>query len=220
MGWQWFRQASRPVQIGISISALLVTCCLCGGLGAALSNGSTTTSSSRAVNQATKTPKPTATLGPTATPNPTATPTPKPTATIQAVPYPPKTHADLRLLASLGNASAVHEISSENGGLAGVCPIPRKTVIVDPSITGRQFAEDILAYFYGQQIDSPCGSLVLAYHSKSEADDFYTAGRINFDATDSSGQENIDPNATNLKYTLTLDVGSLLSNYQEYVVNY
>ncbi len=86
-------------------------------------------------------------------------------------------------------------------------------------MTGQQLAEDLLAYFYTQQLDSPCGSLVLAYHNQGEAGDVYTAGRINFDTTDSSGAVNLDPNATNLKHTLTLDIGGIDSN-QEYVVMY
>ena len=86
-------------------------------------------------------------------------------------------------------------------------------------MTGQQLAEDLLAYFYAQQLDSPCGSLVLAYHNQGEAGDAYTAGRIYFDVTDSSGEVNIDPNAPNLKHTLTLDIGGDLSN-QEYIVTY
>jgi len=90
---------------------------------------------------------------------------------------------------------------------------------VDSSVTGKQLAEDLLAYFYGQQLDSPCGSLVLAYHHQGEANDVYTAGRINFDVTDSSGAVNVDPNATNLTYTLTLDIGDAFTG-KEYVVTY
>jgi hypothetical protein len=86
-------------------------------------------------------------------------------------------------------------------------------------VTGRQLAEDLLAYFYAQQLDSPCGSIVFAYHNQGEANDVYTAGRINFDVTDSSGAENVDPNANNLKHTLTLDIGGDSTN-QEYVVTY
>jgi hypothetical protein len=144
---------------------------------------------------------------------PTATPTP------QSVHYPPKTETDLRGLAAKGDASAIHEFHSESVGLTGACPQPKREVTVDPSITGQQLAEDLLAYFYGQQLDSPCGSIVFAYHNQSEANDVYTAGRINFNVTDSSGAANVDPNASNLKYTLTLDVGGLGTG-QEYVVTY
>ncbi|HVB23430.1 MAG TPA: hypothetical protein VNG51_15935 [Ktedonobacteraceae bacterium] len=67
------------------------------------------------------------------------------------------------------------------------------------------------------------GSIVFAYHNQAEVNDpnstGYTAGRINFDVTDSSGSPNVDPNASNLKYTLTLDVGDSLTG-QEYVVTY
>ena len=149
----------------------------------------------------------------------TATSAPVPTATPQVVHYPPTTQADLRGLAAEGDASAIHEFHSESVGAVGVCPEPRREVTVAPSVTGQQLAEDLLAYFYTQQLDSPCGSLVLAYHNQSEAGDVYTAGRINFDTTDSSGAVNLDPHATNLMHTLTLDIGGIDSN-QEYVVTY
>jgi hypothetical protein len=45
------------------------------------------------------------------------------------------------------------------------------------------------------------------------------AGRISFDVTDSSGQPNVDPNATTLTYTLSLDSERALTA-QEYVVAY
>ena len=139
--------------------------------------------------------------------------------TPQSVHYPPTTGADLRGLAAKGDASAIHEFYNESVGLTGVCPQPKREVTVDASLTGQQLAEDLLAYFYGQQLDSPCGSLVLAYHSQSEAGNAYTAGRINFDVTSSSGATNMDPNATTLTYTLTLDIGDVATG-QEYTVTY
>jgi hypothetical protein len=142
------------------------------------------------------------------------------TPTPQVVHYPPTTQADLQGLTAEGDASAIHEFHSESVGLVGACPQPKREVTVDPSVTGQQLAEDLLAYFYDQQLDSPCGSLVLAYHNQGEANDGYTAGRINLDVTDSSGAANVDPNATNLKYTLTLDTGGVLTSQQEYVVTY
>lgn len=156
---------------------------------------------------------------PTLAPTATATSTPSPTATPQPTIYPPKTEADLRSLAAQGDASRIHEFHSESVGLTGACPQPKREVTVDSSVTGQQLAEDLLAYFYAQQLDSPCGSLVLAYHHQSEANDVYTAGRILFDAADSSGSPNVDPNASNLTYTLTLDVGGDFTG-QEYVVTY
>ena len=147
------------------------------------------------------------------TTQPTQIPTP------QSIQYPPRTIADLRGLAAKGDASAINEFHSESVGLTGVCPQPKREVTVNSSVTGKQLAEDLLAYFYANQLDSPCGSLVLAYHNQGEANDAYTAGRINFDVTDSSGAENVDPNATNLKHTLTLDIGGVSTN-QEYVVTY
>ncbi len=120
----------------------------------------------------------------------------------------------------MGNAGAIHEVHRESVGLVGICPQPKAEVVVDPSVIGQQLAEDLLAYFYGQRLDNPCGSLVLAYHNKSEAGDVYTAGRINTDVINSSGQANVDPNATNLKYRLTLAIGGILSSQQEYIVTY
>jgi hypothetical protein len=90
-------------------------------------------------------------------------------------------------------------VHSENEALVGVCPQPKREVVVDTSLTCQVLAQDLLTYFYGQGLDSTCGSLVLAYHDQSEMGDVYTAGHINFDAVDSSGQVNIDPHATNLK---------------------
>ena len=164
---------------------------------------------------------PTPTALPTATPSLTALPTatPSPTPTVTPVHYPPTTVADLHALATLGNASTIHEFHSGSVGLAGACPQPKRGVTVDPSVTGQQLAEDLLAYFYSQGLDSPCGSVVLAFHNQGEAKGAYTAGRIVFEVTNSSGADNVDPNASNLKHTLTIDVGPFGSN-QEFVVTY
>ncbi len=152
-----------------------------------------------------------------ATSTPTIAPTPSPTP--QPVHYPPTTVTDLHGLAAKGNTSAVHEFHSESVGLTGACPQPEREVTVDPSVTGRQLAEDLLAYFYAQQLDDPCGSVVFAYHNQTEAGGGYTAGRIEVDVTNSSGAENLDPNASNLKYTLTLDIGDIDTG-QEYIVSW
>ena len=187
---------------------LIIAIFACSGINAMANagrNSTTTTATNTAVTQAVDTP--------TDTPAPTSTPTP------QLIHYPPTTEADLRALAAQGDASAIHEFHSESVGLTGACPQPKREVTVSPSVTGQQLAEDLLAYFYGQQLDSPCGSVVFAYHNQSESGNAYTAGRILFDVTDSSGQANLDPNATNLKYTLTLDTGDNLTG-QEHVVTY
>ena len=134
--------------------------------------------------------------------------------------YPPKTKDDLNYLAAQGDATAIHEFHSESTGLTGACPQPKREVTVDPAIVGQQLAEDVLAYFYQNQLDSPCGSLVLVYHTQSEANDVYTAGRINLDVTDASGSTNVDPNASGLKYMLTLDIGGVLTSEKEYIVSY
>jgi hypothetical protein len=140
-------------------------------------------------------------------------------STPQSVHYPPTTQADLQGLATKGDASAIHEFHSESVGAVGVCPQPKREVTVDSSLTGQQLAEDLLAYFYAQQLDSPCGSVIFVYHTQGEAGNAYTAGRILVDVTDSSGAVNLDPNASNLKHTLTLDIGGIDSN-QEYVITY
>ncbi len=176
-------------------------------IGSFASRGGTTTNTPPAATQAPAGNTPAATQAPSATPTP------------QPIHYPPTTVADLRGLAAKGDVSAIHEFHSESVGLVGACPQPKREVTVDPSVTGKQLAEDLLAYFYGQQLDSPCGSIVFAYHHQSEANDAYTAGRIVLDVTDASGAENVDPNATNLTYTLTLDIGGLSTGH-EYVVTY
>lgn len=181
---------------------------ICGGI----SNAISAASGKSATTTATQTQS--ATLAPTDTPAPTP----------QPIHYPPTTENDLRGLAAQGDANAIHEFHSESVGAVGACPEPKRLVTVDPSITGQQLAEDLLAYFYTQQIDSPCGSLVLAYHKQADLNDpntggVYTAGRINFDVLDASGANNVDPNATNLTHKLTLDVGDLTTG-KEYAVTY
>lgn len=212
--WRRFRAKSRRFQWGIGCATVffvLVAFGLCGTIMNAVSDPVQTASFS--------TPTTTRQFIATAL-SPTVPAIMTPTATPQTSHYPPKTKADLRTLAAQGDASAIHEFHSESVGLTGACPQPKRLVTVDPGITGKQLAEDLLAYFYHNQLDSPCGSIVFAYHTQAEANgDGYTAGRINFDATDSSGNENTDPNATNLKYTLTLDTGDI-STGQEYVVSY
>lgn len=165
------------------------------------------------VTQATTQPRPTAPptptlqLSPSPTPSPTLTPSPSPTPTLTPTPkpiYPPTSAADLHALAAKGDASQIHEFHSETVGLAS-CPQPKREVTVSASITGEQLAEDLLAYFYAQGLDNPCGSVVFAYHSQSEAGDFYTAGRVLVNTS------NNDPNNSNAQRTLTLDVGDALT---------
>jgi len=232
--WKWYRARSRRTQIIIA-AAIIIFIAFSGLVAAApqvappqdsTATPAPTKPAAQQNSQPTQAPaqptQATPTMAPTARPTlaPTDTPTLVPTATPQSVHYPPTTIADLRGLAAEGDASAIHPFHSESVGAVGVCPEPKLEVTVDPSVTGQQLAEDLLAYFYTQQLDSPCGSVVFAYHNQGEAGDVYTAGRILLDVTDSSGQVNFDPNATNLKYTLTLDVGGDLSNQQEYVVTY
>jgi hypothetical protein len=190
---------------------ILVLACVVCSVSTALSN--------KSPQAANSTPSPT-TVAQAATTTPTKAPTPSPTPT-PAAQYPPKTEADLHALAAQGDASAINGFHSESVGLTGICPQPKVEATVSPKITGKQLAEDMLAYFYGQGMENPCGSVLFVYHNQSEAngDTGYTAGRVLLDVTDSSGQPNTDPNATNLKYTLTLDTGDVVSG-QEYVVTY
>lgn len=159
---------------------------------------------------------------PTALPTQQSTMEPTATSKPHPIQYPPKTEADLRGLAAAGDASAIHMFKSESVGLTGVCPQPKREITVDSRITGRQLAEDLLAYFYSEQLDSSCGSIVFAFHKQAEESSvgYYTAGRIKFDVTDSNGNINTDQNATNLKHTLTLDIGGFMENQKEYVVTY
>src|SRR5947207_2553749 len=226
--WRRFRNKRKRFQFGVGCATLFVVFFLCTGTLAAI--GSTMPNPPAAVQ-----PSPTQTqhqivhaeppkLTPTPVPTATPAPTPSPTPTPQPPHYPPQTVADLHALAAKGDESAIYGFHSESVGEAGVCPQPKKEVTVDLSITGQQLAEDLLAYFYGQQLDSPCGSIVFAYHDQSEVNDpntggTYTAGMINFDVTDTNGSVNIDPNASNLKHKLTLDVGPF-DTHQEYVVTY
>jgi len=132
-------------------------------------------------------------------------PPPTSAATTNSQPaYPPTDAAGLHALAATGDASAVHEFHSEGVGLA-TCPQPKREVTVDTSLTGRRLAADLLAYFYAQGLDNPCGSLVLAYHDPSEAGNAYTGGRINLNVTDSSGAPNGDPNASGLMHQIEVD---------------
>jgi hypothetical protein len=193
------KQSHKKVWIVVSIIAALLV------LVGIISNTGNSSPSQNSTSSA-PTEQPAATVGTSA---PTAPP----------VHYPPTTRDDLHGLAARGDVSAIHEFHSESTGITGACPQPKREVTVDPGLTGRPLAEDLLAYFYSQQLDSPCGSIVFAYHAKSEADNGYTAGRIVVDVTDANGAGNVDPNATNLKYTLTLDVGGFDSN-KEYVVTY
>lgn len=199
----WYK---RPWGIALLI---FLTLGLCGGISNAFSSASSA-SQSTPVTQASTT-------------APVRKETPMPTA--QPVHYPPTTLADLRSLASQGDANRIHEFHSESVGAVGVCPQPRRQVSVEPNLTEKQLAQDLLAYFYTQHLDTPCGSLVLAYHTQADIDDpntggVYTAGRIKFDVTDARGTVNFDPNGRNLKRTLTLDIGGGLATYKEYAVTY
>ena len=139
------------------------------------------------------------------TPTVVSTEASTPTMAPPTVNYPPTTEADLRTLAARGDANAIHEFHSESVGLA-TCPQPKREITVDPSITGQQLAEDLLAYFYAQHLSNDCGSVVFAYHDQNEAGDAYTAGRVLLDINGS-------------KHEITLDIGGLGAN-QEHIITY
>jgi hypothetical protein len=186
----------------VACGVIIVACVACSFFGS-LSNQSSTTTKAAA----------------TSTQQTTATPTKiQPTPNPPTIQYPPKTLADLHGLAAQGTASAIYPFHSESVGAVGACPQPKRLVTVDPAVKDRQLAQDLLAYFYGQHLDSPCGAIVFVYHNKSEAGDIFTAGRIKFDVTDASGADNLDPNATDVQRKLTLNVGVL--GEKEYVVTY
>lgn len=220
------KSPKKPKRLWLLVGILLFAVVVCG-LCAITTNATSQTST----NVAQADPTPTATgshmvvvmtqHSPTAIIHPTAThapiPTPKPTQ--PAAHYPPANRADLHALATKGDATAIHEFHSESVGLTGVCPQPKREVTVDASITGQQLAQDLLAYFYAQHLENPCGVAVFAYHSQSETGDGYTAARILVNVKDTSGGTNIDPNATGLTYTMTLDTGGL-GEGQEYVITY
>jgi len=135
--------------------------------------------------------------------------------------YPPKTKADLLSLAAQGDVSAIPPFHSESVGLTGVCPQPKVLVTVDLHLTGKRLAEDLLAFFYQNHYDNPCGAVVFAYHTQAEANgDGYTAGHILLDTTAPDGSSITDPNASEVNYTLTLDTGSALGSEQGYTVSY
>jgi hypothetical protein len=134
------------------------------------------------------------------TPPPTPMPTP-------VSPFPPTTFADLQALAALGSASSIEEIDSETVGLAN-CPQPKRDVLVVAHIGGETLAEDLLAYWFAQQLNNSCGSLVLAYNAQGEIGEAYTAGSLDLTVTGPS-------------HSLEIDVGSaLLGNLQVYTVTY
>src|SRR5579883_1223718 len=151
------RRRNRLWLILAIVGGILVLACVVCSVSTALSNRSpqaanSTPSSTTAAQVATATP----TKAPTATPSPTPTP---------AAQYPPKTEADLHALATRGDANAINGFHRESVGLTGICPQPRVEATVSPKITGKQLAEDMLAYFYSQGMENPCGSVLFVYHS-------------------------------------------------------
>lgn len=156
----------------------------------------------------TDSPMPTAAVQSQATSAPTKPPAPA---------WPPKTKADLQGLAALGDTSQIHAFHSESVGLTGVCPQPKTLATVSSSLKGEKLAEDLLAYFFGNHMDNPCGAVLFAFHTQAEGNgaNGYTAGRVLLNTDNPSS----DPNATNITYTVILDTGDVISG-QEYTVSY
>src|SRR5579859_3715382 len=164
--WHWYRSRGCFLQgaIGcLALCVLIVFGFFCSAAVVSITR-STTASGSTPVVVATTAPQ-LPTKVSISTPRPTPVPKPMATPTPQSVHYPPTTEADLHSLAAKGDASSIHEFHSESVGLVA-CPQPKREVTVDPGLTGEPLAEDLLAYFYAQQIDSPCGSVVFAYHTQ------------------------------------------------------
>jgi len=215
---RWFQGHKNKKSLGIGCGVLFGVCML---YMVCIAIASTLPKQSNTAQQGVVTPMQQPTIAVTrAIPTSTVAPTAMSTPTPQSIQYPPKTVADLRELASKGDASVIHEFHSESVGAAGVCPESKREVTVNPSITWQQLAKDLLAYFYAQGLNAnTCGVLVVAYHDQSESGNGYTAGRIDVNVTGSDGTINLDPNARNLKYQLILDTGDIATG-QEYTVNY
>ena len=99
-------------------------------------------------------------------------------ASFTAVVFPPTTVDEAKRLANAeGDGSAVREFHSESVGLA-TCPQPKRSVTVAGVLSGRQVVADLLKYFYDQNLDNDCGSLVLAYMDSSQYGSVYTVGRV------------------------------------------
>lgn len=145
----------------------------------------------------------------TQTPSPTsqATTTPATPIPTPVSHFPPTTFADLQALAALGSASSVQEIQRSVG--LGTCPRPERDVVVASYITGETLAEDLLAYWFAQQLNtSSCGSSVLAHTGLGEVGEVPSAGSLDLTVTGAS-------------YSLEIDLGSaLLGNLRVYRVTY
>jgi len=115
------------------------------------------------------------------------------TATTAApVVFPPTTVGLAKRFASAeGILSDVHEFHSETVGTTD-CPEPKRSVTVKVGMSGRQVAADLLRYFYDQQLDNNCGSLLLGYDDPSQYGGVYTVGRVNLDVSGSSHRLEVD----------------------------
>src|SRR5690349_6345951 len=84
----------------------------------------------------------------------TATATPDPTLTqgTYLSRYPPITKTDLRGLAADGDASDVHQIGSDTISTVPGCPQQRRLVTLSSDIKDRLVAQDMLAYYFAQNL--------------------------------------------------------------------
>lgn len=125
-------------------------------------------------------------------PTPITSPSPK---SSPALVYPPTNIGQARAVAAAGNAADLHEFHSEGVGLA-TCPQPKRELTVAATLTGRQLAEDMLAYFFDQKLNNDCGALVVVYHDESEAGGAYTAGRVILDVNNGMHSLEVDAQAS------------------------
>ncbi len=137
-----------------------------------------------------------------------ATPVSSPSAATAAttatpVVFPPTTVAQAKRLAAVeGNSTDVREFHSESVGIAA-CPQPKRSVTVKAGLSGRQVAADLLKYFYDQQLDNSCGSLVLGYNDPSEYGSVYTVGRVNLDMNGSTHRLEVDAVADQVMFVIS-----------------
>jgi hypothetical protein len=120
-----------------------------------------------------------------------------------AVVFPPITVNQARSLAAVeGKGSDVQEFRSESEGRVD-CPQPKRYVLVQTGQTGRQVSADLLKYFYDQQLDNRCGSVVLGYTDPVEYGHAYTVGRVILEVNGSSHRLEVDAIPDQIRFVIT-----------------
>jgi hypothetical protein len=117
----------------------------------------------------------------------------KSSTTSAAAVYPPTTLAEVRSFAATGDASQIHEFSSDSRGLPS-CPTPNIYATVAPTLTGRQLAADALAFFVQHSLlGAQCQAALFLFHGKAEnTGSGYTAGRVFLDVNPSGPKHNLE----------------------------